>query len=117
MSIIAVAVSGCSFVDEVHVNLGDGVRLISINDPEQVIEREDKAAEGMVSGAAISEANSGASPGPRAQATGFKCSLEQSGTRSSLLSSLFSPPEKTSLASLTCWRLFELPQNGSSQTN
>lgn len=112
-----IALSGCSFVDEVHVNLGDGVRLISINEQEPVIHRDDTAAEGTVSGAAISESKSGPSSGPGAQATGFKCSLEQSGTRSSLLSSLFSPPEKTAFASLTCWRLFEQPQNSSNQTN
>lgn len=114
---IAAAVSGCSFVDEVHVNLGDGVRLISINDPEAAIEGNDTVADGVVSGITNLDANSGGSSRPAMQATGFRCSLEQSGTRSSLLSSLFYPPKKTGSASLTCWRLFEMPPDGGSQTD
>ena len=108
-SIVAVALSGCSFVDQVHVNLGDGVRLISINDRDLVIERNDATGDGMLFDGAFTETNFGASPVPGPQATGFECSLEQSGTRSSLLSSLFSPPEKTSIARLTCRRLFDPP--------
>ncbi|MEM7176560.1 MAG: hypothetical protein AAF503_02540 [Pseudomonadota bacterium] len=97
--------SGCSFVDEVHVTLGDGVRLISINDRAVEISPEGAAvldeaisADPQLSGdLSVDEARA---------AVGFDCVLEQTGKQSSLLASLFSRPDKTSRVHLICKRNF-----------